>query len=204
MPPADRTRRARRVVGLLAALASATLVAGCSGGDGAGPTPRSGVLRVLSGATAEAKAPTGSEPYAATAPVDELAPGQLKTVQVTVTNPALVAYRILELTATPGDPSTQCDGGEHLVVSDYDADEPGSPDYVVPQKSSITIPLTVMVLATAAHADACEDEAIPLTLSGAADVASAADSPATNAPPADAPTADAPSGDQAPAAPEVP
>jgi hypothetical protein len=157
-------------VGLLAVLTTATLVAGCSGGDGAAPTPRSGALRVLSGATAEAeaKAPTGSEPYAATAPVDELAPGQLRTVQVTVTNPAPVAYRILELTATPGDPSTQCDGGEHLVVSDYDADEPGSRDYVVPQKSSITIPLTVMVLATAAHADACDNESIPLTLTGSA------------------------------------
>jgi len=164
-----RRLRTERVVGLLVAASTVVAVAGCSGGAAATPETRPGALRVVTGnATSEAEPTTGREPYAATAPVDELAPGQLQTVQVTVTNPATVPYRILELTATPADPTAQCDGGEHLVVSGYDADDPGSRPYVVPRGSTITIPLTVMMLAPAAHADGCDDVAIPLTLTGAA------------------------------------
>ena len=166
--PRVARRFAQPVVGLLVA-GSVLGVAGCGGDDDSGATAtRPGALRVVGdGATSKAE-PTGREPYAVTAPVDELAPGQLQTVQVTVTNPAAVPYRILELTATPGDPTAKCDGAEHLVVSGYDAEDPGSPPYVVPRRSRITIPLTVMMLDTAAHAEACEDVAIPLTVTGAA------------------------------------
>jgi hypothetical protein len=131
--------------------------------------PREGALKLVqgNGSTVAANAP-GHAPFAAVGSVDELRPGQMRTLAVKVTNPDQVAYRILELTATPKDANPSCSGSTNLVVSAYEASRPGAVTYVVPRNSSITIPLTVMMLNTATSQDACKNVAFPLAFGGLA------------------------------------
>jgi hypothetical protein len=131
--------------------------------------PQVGALNVVrgDGNTVAANAP-GHAPFAAVGAVDQLRPGQMKTLAVTVTNPDQVAYRILELTATPKDANDSCSGTTNLVVSGYEATKPGAVTYVVPRKSTITIPLTVMMLNTATSQDACKGVSFPLAFGGLA------------------------------------
>ena len=133
------------------------------------PAPRDGALKVVAGngSTAAADAP-GHAPFAAVGAVNELRPGQMRTLSVKVTNPDQVAYRILELNATPKDANSACAGSTNLVVSAYEATKPGAVTYVVPRNSSITIPLTVMMLDTATSQDACNDVSFPLAFGGLA------------------------------------
>ena len=131
--------------------------------------PQQGALRVVhSSGAAAAKSPPGHAPFAAVGSVRQLRPGQLQTLQVTVTNPDEVAYKILELTATPQDANTSCSGTTNLVVSSYQSTKPGSRTYLVPSKSSITIPLTIMMLDTATSQDGCKDVSFPLAFGGSA------------------------------------
>ena len=131
--------------------------------------PRDGALKVVqgTGSTATADA-SGHAPFAAVGAVNELRPGQMRTLSVKVTNPDQVAYRILELNATPKDANSACAGSTNLVVSAYEATKPGAVTYVVPRNSSITIPLTVMMLDTATSQDACNDVSFPLAFGGLA------------------------------------
>jgi hypothetical protein len=92
----------------------------------------------------------------------------MRTLAVKVTNPDQVAYRILELKATPKDANPSCTGSTNLVVSAYEATKPGAVTYVVPRNSSITIPLTVMMLNTATSQDACKNASFPLAFGGLA------------------------------------
>jgi hypothetical protein len=133
------------------------------------PQPQPGALRVVqsSGATA-AQSPPGHAPFVAVGSVSRLRPGQMQTLQVTVTNPDEVAYQILELTATPQDPNPSCSGHTNLVVSSYQSTKPGARTYLVPRKSSITIPLTVMMLNTATSQDGCKNVSFPLAFGGLA------------------------------------
>ena len=133
------------------------------------PAPRDGALTLVrgNGSTVAADAP-GHAPFAAVGAVNELRPGQMKTLAVKVTNPDQVAYRILELTATPKDANAGCAGSTNLVVSAYESTKPGAVTYVVPRNSSITIPLTVMMLNTASSQDACKDVSFPLAFGGVA------------------------------------
>lgn len=166
------TPRQRRnlavVIGVVVILA---LLGGCgvwlTRGDE--PAPQPGALRLVGGTgnTSAADAP-GHAPFAAVGAVDQLRPGQMRTLEVTVTNPDQVAYRILELTATPKDANPSCSGATNLIVSGYQATKPGAVTYVVPRKSSITIPLTVMMLNTATSQDACKGVSFPLTFGGLA------------------------------------
>ena len=87
---------------------------------------------------------------------------------MTVTNPDEVAYKILELTATPQDANASCSGHTNLVVSSYQASKPGSRTYLVPRRSSITIPLTIMMLNTATSQDSCKNVSFPLAFGGLA------------------------------------
>jgi hypothetical protein len=135
----------------------------------ADPTPQPGALRVVQsngGATAES--PPGHAPFVAVGSVSQLRPGQMQTLQVTVTNPDAVAYRILELTATPQDANPYCSGHTNLVVSSYQSSKPGSRTYLVPRRSSITIPLTIMMLNTATSQDSCKNVSFPLAFGGLA------------------------------------
>ena len=131
--------------------------------------PQQGALRVVhsSGATADQR-PPGHAPFAAIGSVRQLRPGQMQTLQVTVTNPDEVAYTILELTATPQDANPSCSGTTNLVVSSYRSTKPGSRTYLVPRKSSITIPLTIMMLNTATSQDSCQNVSFPLAFGGSA------------------------------------
>lgn len=130
--------------------------------------PRAGSLTLVHGNGATAANAEGHAPFAAIGAVDQLRPGQMRTLSVTVTNPDQVAYRILELKATPQDANPSCTGSTNLVVSAYEATRPGAVTYVVPRRSSITIPLTVMMLNTATSQDACKNVAFPLTFRGLA------------------------------------
>jgi hypothetical protein len=131
--------------------------------------PRAGALQLVQdNGTATTANAQGQAPFAAVGAVSELRPGQLRTLSVTVTNPDRVAYRILELTATPKDPNSACAGSTNLVVSGYEATKPGAVTYVVPRKSTITIPLTVMMLDTATSQDACKGVSFPLAFGGRA------------------------------------
>ena len=159
----------------LAVVIGAVVILALMGGCGVWLTrdepaaPRDGALKLVqgNGTTVAADAP-GHAPFAAVADVNELRPGQMKTLSVTVTNPDQVAYRILELTATPKDANPSCSGATNLIVSGYQATKPGAVTYVVPRKSSITIPLTVMMLNTATSQDACKGVSFPLTFGGLA------------------------------------
>ncbi len=133
------------------------------------PAPRDGALKLVlgNGSAVAADAP-GHAPFAAVSAVNELRPGQMKTLSVTVTNPDQVAYRILELTATPKDANPSCAGSTNLVVSGYEATRPGAVTYVVPRNSSISIPLTVMMLDTATSQDGCKNVSFPLAFGGLA------------------------------------
>jgi hypothetical protein len=133
------------------------------------PEPQRGALRLVqSSGAASAESPGGHAPFAAVGNVTRLRPGQLQTLQVTVTNPDQVAYKILELTATPKDANRDCGGAANLVVSGYQATKPGARTYLVPRKSSITIPLTIMMLNTATSQDACKNASFPLAFDGLA------------------------------------
>jgi hypothetical protein len=111
---------------------------------------------------------SGHAPFAATGHVDTLLPGQPRTLTVTVTNPDRVAYRILQLTATPQDANVRCTAAANLVVGGYDARRPGARTYVVPRRSSITIPLSITLLDTGTSQDACKNVTFPLRYSGTA------------------------------------
>jgi hypothetical protein len=131
--------------------------------------PHAGSLQLVQGnGTAVAADASDHAPFAAVGAVAELHPGQMKTLEVQVTNPGQVAYRILELTATPKDANPSCSGTTNLVVSGYQATRPGAVTYVVPRNSTITIPLTVMMLDTATSQDACKDVSFPLAFGGLA------------------------------------
>lgn len=133
------------------------------------PATRAGALSLVQGnGTTSAADAAGDAPFAAVGAVDQLRPGQMKTLEVTVTNPDQVAYRILELTATPKDANPSCSGATNLVVSAYQATKPGAVTYVVPRKSKITIPLTVMMLDTATSQDACQGVSFPVAFGGLA------------------------------------
>ena len=135
----------------------------------AAPASQPGALRVVpTSGVASAASRAGHAPFAGVVSVSQLRPGQLQTLRVKVTNPDQVAYQVLELTATPQDANPSCSGASNLVVSSYHSTRPGSPTYVVPRKSSITIPLTVMMLDTAASQDGCENGSFPLTFGGLA------------------------------------
>lgn len=129
-------------------------------------TTRTGALKVVAGAGGVAAAePVKGAPWAAADSIRALAPGELRTVEVTVTNPGTTAYRVLELTATPRDGGPDCRADRSLVVSSYRSDRTGAPTYVVPRGSSIRIPVTVMRLALPGQ-DSCRDATFPLTLTG--------------------------------------
>lgn len=133
------------------------------------PAPQPGALSVVRGSGGtEAADAQGHAPFAAVGAVDQLRPGQMKTLEVTVTNPDQVDYRILELTATPEDANADCAGPTNLVVSGYQSTKPGAVTYVVPRNSQITIPLTVMMLNTATSQDACKGVSFPLAFRGTA------------------------------------
>ena len=134
------------------------------------PAPRqAGALTlVLGNGTTVAANAEGHAPFAAVGAVDQLRPGQMRTLSVRITNPDQVAYRILELRATPKDANPSCSGATNLVVSAYEATKPGAVTYVVPRNSSITIPLTVMMLNTATSQDACKNVSVPLAFGGLA------------------------------------
>lgn len=131
--------------------------------------PQPGALRLVqSTGVASADSPAGHAPFAAVSNVSRLRPGQMQTLQVKVTNPDEVAYTILELTATPQDANASCSGPTNLVVSSYKSTKPGSRTYLVPRRSSITIPLTIMMLDTATSQDGCKNVAFPLAFGGLA------------------------------------
>jgi len=102
----NATPRQRRTI---AVVIGAVLLLALLGGCGVwltkkDPVPHPGALRLVeSSGAAEAQSPPGHAPFAAVGSVSQLHPGQLQTLQVKVTNPDSVDYRILELTATPRD-----------------------------------------------------------------------------------------------------
>ncbi|NYG07308.1 hypothetical protein BJ986_001795 [Phycicoccus badiiscoriae] len=133
------------------------------------PAPHQGALRLMqgNGSLAAANA-SGHAPFAAVGSVSQLRPGQLQTLQVKVTNADAVDYRILELTVTPQDANASCSAAANLVVSSYKATKPGARSYLVPRESSITIPLTIMMLNTASSQDGCKNVSFPLAFGGLA------------------------------------
>ncbi|GAB3443085.1 hypothetical protein GCM10027517_21060 [Phycicoccus ginsengisoli] len=132
----------------------------------AAPSPHAGTLRVVTpGHGVEAATPVRDAPWAAADGVRALAPGELRTVEVTVTNPGPTAYRVLQLTATPRDGGPGCRADRSLVVSSYRSDRTGAPSYEVPRRSTIRIPVTVMRLALPGQ-DSCRDATFPLALTG--------------------------------------
>lgn len=165
------TPRLRRIlagaVGLVVLLA---LLSSCGVWlTNAEPTPQPGALRLVhSSGAAVAQSPAGHAPFAAIGSVSQLRPGQMQTLQVKVTNPDAVDYKILELTATPQDANASCSGTTNLVVSSYQATKPGARTYLVPRKSSIMIPLTIMMLNTATSQDGCKNVSFPLAFGGLA------------------------------------
>jgi hypothetical protein len=168
MATTPRQRRTLAVaVGVVVLLA---LLGGCGVWmtRAAEPAPQPGALRVQGVGATEAADTAGHAPFAAVGAVQALTPGQMKTLQVTITNPDQVAYRILELTATPKDANARCSGTTNLVVSGYESTKPGAVTYIVPRKSTITIPLTVMMLNTATSQDACKGVSFPLAFRGLA------------------------------------
>ncbi|HET8768274.1 MAG TPA: hypothetical protein VFM86_13205 [Pedococcus sp.] len=162
------TRAIRTVTAAVAGVVALGVVAvvASSHHAGAAQTTRAGTLRVVAAAgEVAAPKPTKDAPWAAADGIRALAPGELRTVEVTVTNPGTTAYRVLELTATPRDTGTDCRADRSLVVSSYRSDRTGAPTYVVPRGSSIRIPVTVMRLALPGQ-DSCRDATFPLTLTG--------------------------------------
>ena len=169
MATTPRQRRTLAVaIGVVALLA---LLGGCGVWltRAAPAAPQPGALRLVqSSGVASAQSPPGHAPFAAVGSVSQLRPGQMQTLQVRVTNPDEVAYKILELTATPQDANSSCSGPTNLVVSSYQSTKPGSRTYLVPRKSSITIPLTIMMLNTATSQDGCKNVSFPLAFGGVA------------------------------------
>lgn len=169
------TQRQRRT---LVVLAVAVLVLGLLGACGAwltrDETPaRPGALTVVGAGGVQAVDAEGRAPYAASGRVDELRPGALQTLEVVVTNPDSVDYRLLDLAARADDANGDCAATRNLVISSYDADKPGAVEYVVPAGASITVPLAVMMLDTPDSQDGCKDVTFPLTFSGTASQGSA-------------------------------
>ena len=165
MAATTTTRVATACVAAVVALGVVAVLSSSHHARGA-TTTRTGALQVVVGAGGVAAAkPVKGGPWAAADGVRALAPGQLRTVEVTVTNPGATAYRVLELTATPRDDGPDCRADRALVVSSYRSDRTGAPTYVVPRGSSIRIPVTVMRLALPGQ-DSCRDATFPLTLSG--------------------------------------
>ena len=165
------TPRQRRI---LAVAIGVVVLLGLLGGCGlwltkAEPTPQPGALRLVeSSGAALAQSPPGHAPFAAVGSVSQLRPGQMQTLQVKVTNPDAVDYKILELTATPQDANASCSGTTNLVVSSYRATKPGARTYLVPRKSSIMIPRTIMILDTATSQDGGKNVSLPLAFGGLA------------------------------------
>lgn len=152
-------------VAAVVALGVVAVVTSSHRASGSTPT-HAGTLAVVAAAGGVAAAkPAKDAPWAAADGVRALAPGELRTVEVTVTNPGTTAYRVLQLTATPRDGGPDCRADRSLVVSSYRSDRTGAPTYVVPRGSSIRIPVTVMRLALPGQ-DSCRDATFPLTLTG--------------------------------------
>lgn len=160
----------RTVAALAAAVPVLVLLGGCGGRfDRDDPVkPNLGALEVVSRTGKGTPEPTGHEPFAAAGGVSALAPGDLETLRVTITNPDQVAYQILELSASPQDANAACSGATNLLFGRYDSSKPGAREYVVPGESSITIPLTVMMLDTARSQDACRNVTFPVVYTGRA------------------------------------
>lgn len=171
MPTSPAVRTVVVGVACVAVLGVAAVVA-ASHHASAAPQPHPGALRVVTGAGGVAPSkptpprPTPDAPWAAADAVSGLAPGELRTVEVTVTNPGATTYRVLELTATPRDGGPSCRADRALVVSSYRSDRTSARSYVVPRGSSIHIPVTVMRLALPGQ-DGCRDATFPLILTGA-------------------------------------
>ena len=160
----------RTAAALAVAVPVLMLLGGCGGGVGrdAPVKPNPGALQVVSPTGKSTTEPTGHEPFATAGGVSALAPGDLQTLRVTVTNPDQVAYQILELTASPQDANAACAGAANLLIGRYDSSKPGARAYVVPRESSITIPLAVMMLDTARSQDACRNVTFPIVYTGRA------------------------------------
>ena len=97
------TRAIRTVTAAVAGVVALGVVAvvASSHHAGAAQTTRAGTLQVVAAAgEVAAPKPTKDAPWAAADGIRALAPGELRTVEVTVTNPGTTAYRVLELTAT--------------------------------------------------------------------------------------------------------
>jgi hypothetical protein len=89
-------------------------------------------------------------------------------LEVVVTNPDTVAYRILDLRAKAGDPNPECRADANLVIGSYQATKPGARPYVVPAHAHITVPLAVMMLDAPTSDDPCAGATFPFTFTGSA------------------------------------
>lgn len=165
----DTASRQRRILAAVPGVALLLCGVGfmCSPWLTSGDEPaRPGTLELVPGASPASEGPDGAAPFAAAGRVAKLQPGQVRTVEVKVTNPDEVPYRILRLTATPEGADRDCPGESNVVVSGYDAAKAGAATYVVPRRSTITIPLTLMMLNAPAAGDACPDTDLPLSVAG--------------------------------------
>ena len=126
------------------------------------------VLQV-SGSTEGRSADTaGHLPFGAAGSVTGLTPGSTSTLQVTISNPSTVDYRIVSLTATPVDATNQCKAAGNTTITGYDSSIPGTAVHVVARGSTISVPLTVTFVSSGADQGSCRDVTFPLRFSGTA------------------------------------
>ena len=90
------------------------------------------------------------------------------TSSQSISNPSPVDYRIVSLTATPVDATNQCKADGNIAVTGYDSFIPGSAVHVVSRGSTITVPLAVTFLNSAADQGTCRNVTFPLRFSGTA------------------------------------
>ena len=115
-----------------------------------------GTVLEVSGSTEGRSADTaGHLHFGAAGSVTDLTPGNTSTLQVRVSNPSTLYYRIVDLTATPLDATNQCKAADNIMVTGYDSSIPGSAVHVVSRGSSITVPLAVTFLNSAADQGPC-------------------------------------------------
>lgn len=128
-----------------------------------------GTVLEVNGSTEGRSADTaGHLPFGAAGSVTGLTPGSTSTLQVTVSNPSTLDYRIVDLTATPLDATNQCKAADNIMVTGYDSSIPGSAVHVVARGSTITVPLTVTFVITATDQGTCRNVTFPLRFSGTA------------------------------------
>lgn len=167
MATTQRQRRTLRVLVVVVVLLA--LLGGCGMWLTRDTGPREGVLGVVHTlGSANAASPSGHDPFATVAHIEELRPGVPRTMQVRVTNPDRQPYRILRLTAVPQDASAACPAKGNVTVTSYDAGAPGATAYVIPPKSSITMPLTITLNNSDISQDACKNVTFPLVFGGLA------------------------------------